>query len=203
MTLNLVRQFMRLRASLRWLLLGSLAASAWVLLEPAAPIGRTVESAAWSLGGEVRTPTVPVAIAAQTLTARSSDPQPVVEAQGHRWSELTVTDFDPFVGPVVAAPRPTPTPAQPVAAPLPPPAPAPVRPSLDAKFAGRLVDPQGRQIVYLKIGEQAMAVSPGSTLPGGFVVAAVTARDVQIQFQADPTQAAYTVAIPSTAAGGQ
>jgi hypothetical protein len=71
------------------------------------------------------------------------------------------------------APRPTP-PAAPVQIEVPPQAPAvPPLPTLDYRFWGRMLTPDGGQLTLLARGEHVESVVPGQRLEGGFKVLAV------------------------------
>jgi len=66
---------------------------------------------------------------------------------------------------------------------------------MDYRFAGRVVDPDGHELVYLSRADGTpVAVKAGATLEGGYVVESVTADGVHLIYP--PLGARVTVSAP-------
>lgn len=90
---------------------------------------------------------------------------------------------DPFVLPV---PRPpviaklAPPPPLQMTPPSPPP--APMAPPVNLRYAGRMMTPDGRHVVYVAYGETSLAITAGQSLPNGYRVDAITSRAVELSY---------------------
>ena len=171
-----------LRGWLGWLLMGTSGLSVWALWTPQAlPV---VE------------PASPRAEPARPRARAASGPIVRALRDGGLASAFEETDFDPFAGvQPPAPPPPPPPPRQPVVAAAVPP-PMPVRPTLDARFAGRMVGPDGLPATYLRVGDQTLSVAAGTALPGGFVVSDVLAAEIHVRHPMDTSQTPYVVPVP-------
>jgi hypothetical protein len=168
-----------MRSAVRWALGLTLAASAAALWWPKArlPLVAAVDRAAQA---QVAAPQGAGHAGAGPAATTASWPaalEPLVLDPARR---------DPFVAP---APSPPPTPPAPrdvpaTRAPLavfsPPPAPAP--PPLNVRFLGRMIRPDGRDLVLLTRGDDAVPVEAGTTLNEGYVVQRVTAGAVVLVY---------------------
>jgi hypothetical protein len=178
----------RLRPALRWALGGTLLLAAAALWWPRAtvPLVAAVETAA---DRAVAVPTLGVGSPAKAALLPHALPV---------WS-IEPAERDPFVPP---PPKPVPTPPAPkqapVAAPpmtLPAPVvPAPVAPSFSLRYLGRMVNPDGRELVLLARGDAPVLVAVGSALDEGYVVKAISKDAVQLVYPALGTL--VTVPIP-------
>lgn len=163
---------------LRWTLLGTLGLSGWAILFPAevtrAP-GRTAAPQPVDPVAPVLVlpplPSVPAgpAVPSGMLAALPADlPQPRLEA----------AVGDPFVGVQPAPPPPPPPPVAVVAMPVVPPAP----PALNYRYLGRVVDPDGKLLVYLGGADKEQLVAKGTQLAEGYVVQAITATAIELYY---------------------
>ncbi len=103
---------------------------------------------------------------------------------------------DPFApapppAPVVVKAAPPPT--VPVAAPTPA---APTAPPLNIAFAGRIVGPDGKQVIYVSFAETSLPIEQGTILPNGYRVENISAESIEFNFLALNTSA--RLAIPPT-----
>lgn len=84
---------------------------------------------------------------------------------------------DPFA--MVAPPAPVVVPQKPVQVVAPPP---PSPPPLNLRFTGRMTAPDGSQVIFVALGETAMSLSVGQTLPNGYKVDAINERTVELSY---------------------
>ncbi len=100
---------------------------------------------------------------------------------------LELAQRDPFA---IDLPKPAPLlpkqsvppPAASIAMPLPPPPPVPMAPPHNLRFAGRMRTPEGRELVYVSLGDTGIVLVAGQTLPNGYRVESVTARSVELSY---------------------
>jgi len=166
----------RLRAPVKWVLAGTLLATAASLLWPTRELVPVQDRAdgspltrpsAASAASDQRPAGVP-AVALLPLSSRSIEKAAA--------SSATAT-FDPFIG-VVPPPPPAPPPVtQPVVI-APPPAP----PVQDYRFLGRITGPDGTEQILLSRGDSPVAVSVGTTLDNGYVVESISADTLVLVF---------------------
>ena len=186
MTTGFRWQAQGLHSGLGWLLLASVVLSAWVLLVPQPSPDGVVEA---STPDHSASRTLHTAVApAPAQTALPSTFKPAFEP----------TDFDPFAGVnvIVAQPMVQAAAAMPVTMPAPP-SPT-VRSALEARFAGRVVDPEGHQTIYLTLRDQTVVASVGLQLPGGFVIESISPTEVRVRPQGDDSQQSVTIPVPRT-----
>ncbi|MED5621552.1 hypothetical protein [Ideonella sp. BN130291] len=62
------------------------------------------------------------------------------------------------------------------------------------RYLGQMVDPSGKQVVYLSRGDHDVAVSVGTRLDEGYVVEAITPDGVRLNYP--PLHAQVTVPVP-------
>jgi len=158
-----------LRPSLRRVLLVSVALSGLALVWPKngpavivardeAPTGRTGDAAASFSTGQATPRSLPERLATQPLEPST---------------------FDPFVGPQppppVAAPASAPPPfVGPIYVPPPPP------PTINYRYMGQLIDPAGKQVIYLARPDKEVAVTVGMSLDEGYIVGSVSPEGIQL-----------------------
>lgn len=75
-----------------------------------------------------------------------------------------------------------------------PPAPPPQAPSIQLRFLGTMLDPEGKRLVYLARGDAAVLVGIGDRLDEGYVVESITADSVGLVYPQFNTRA--SIAIP-------
>jgi hypothetical protein len=93
----------------------------------------------------------------------------------------------------------TPTPTAIVAVPPSVPvmaAPAPSAPPLNLRFAGRMTNPDGQQMIFAMLAEQAITLSVGQDLPNGYHVDSISERMVKLTFTALGTTASLDLPEP-------
>lgn len=177
-----------MRGWLRWLLVITVLSSFAALLWPdgvTQAISRTEASMASAA--------VVVPDAAQDPTAsdlRRTLPERLATVS------LDKASFDPFVGkqaPPPPPPPPIPAPVVQVAAPPPPSA-----PPFDYRYLGRMVDPAGKQYVYLgKSGSDttgaAVVVSIGTQLDEGYMVEAIEPTSIRLTYPPLDTHVAIDI----------
>jgi hypothetical protein len=102
---------------------------------------------------------------------------------------------DPFAPP--APPAPPPIAAASKATPPSPP-PAPQAPPLNLAFAGTMVDPDGKRIVFAAIGAETVTLTAGLVLPNGYQVQSIGGTQVELVFPPLGTRATMNIpAAPS------
>jgi hypothetical protein len=105
-------------------------------------------------------------------------------------------EFDPFVA--VVAPTPTVAKPPPVTSAPPPVQPPPTvarqAPPQNYRYMGTLVDPSGRQWVYLARGDASVPVALGTQLDEGYVVEAIDPDGVRLLYA--PMDARVVIPIP-------
>lgn len=167
-----------MRSSLRWLLAASLLLSVVALLLPSteAPISAVPST-------DVAPAERPAAAGRPALPRRL----PAIE--------LERATFDPFAGEQTASTRTQPA-APPVASPQAAPevASAPVAPAISYRFLGRMIDPDGKAVVYLAGSGREIPVSVGTTLPEGYVVEAMDEAGIHLRYP--PLDVRAIVSIP-------
>lgn len=110
---------------------------------------------------------------------------------------LELTDKDPFVPevpkPVAIKPPPAPPimPAQ-VAAVAPT---QPEPPPLNMVYAGRMTTPEGKEVVYMAMGDASVAIEKGMELPNGYRVTSITER--QVEFFYPPLNRTQRIDLPT------
>jgi len=178
-----------IRPWLRWLLVGAMVLTGLALWWPEARV---------------------VSVVAQTqLPAIVQDGGPIGPGRGTGGVEVAPTPlptrivvpllekatFDPFVG-VEVRPPPQPKPPPTVAPPPPLPVMPPTRqvPPQNYRFLGSLLDPGGKQWVYLARGDAALTVAVGAQLEEGYVVEAIDAQGVHLLYA--PMDARVVIPIP-------
>lgn len=175
---------LRHRGRMKWLLL--VAAGVLVLRVFSDPVPGVVAPSARN--GKTPSDAVPHFKAASVATAlRSDGPRPMLEPARR----------DPFApppppAPVVVKAPPPPPPVQ-VAAPVPA---APSAPPLNIAFAGRIVGPDGKQVIYVSFAETSLPIEQGTILPNGYRVESISADAIEFNFLALNTVA--RLAIPPT-----
>lgn len=87
--------------------------------------------------------------------------------------------FAPEAPPPVVVAKPPPAPPVQIA---PPPPPEP--PPLNMTYAGRMTAPNGSLVVYVSIGDNSIALSPGQSLPNGYRVEAIKERAIELSYPA-------------------
>jgi hypothetical protein len=70
----------------------------------------------------------------------------------------------------------------PVAAPAPPPPPPPQAPPLTLRYLGSMRTPEGRQLVYLTRGDNAILVAVGDKLDEGYIVESIATDSVVLVY---------------------
>lgn len=175
-----------LPTGLQWALWASVLLSVWAWFHPAETPPAVVDPAQPLSGTALSTPATVRPAPAKVGSYHASRPA------------FDATDFDPFAGPSAGPVRPAaqPSPVPLVAAPPPAPAPPAARQALEARFAGRLVNPEGRQIVYLLLRDQTVAAAVGSVLPGGFVVESIEPTGIYLRPEGDATGEVMTIPLP-------
>lgn len=165
MTLTLPTARGGLRPGLRWLLGLTACACAWALWWP----GATAPAAnGLAVGASLATAGATAAVDATAPAPTPALPLPERLARPE-WPEAA--GFDPFVGvvsppPPPARPLPAPAPELAVAPPPPPPRPEP-------RFVGRVVSPDGHQVVYLAWRDQVLSAAVGDPAGEGYVLEAI------------------------------
>lgn len=111
---------------------------------------------------------------ANILSASANDLRPLLEPARR----------NPFVAQELPAPLPKAPPVQVVAQVVvaPPPPPAPTAPPLNLSFAGRLLDPDGKESIYLTWGDKTLSAELGSVLPNGYRVERITADAIDLLY---------------------
>lgn len=176
-----------LRPGLRWLLMSTVGVSAAALLWPEGEANRIVAVA-------TREPALPTATVLQgTSPADEATPRSLPsELPAHL---LDKADFDPFAGvqpaaPPVTAAAPAPKPfVGPLYVPPPPP------PTLNYRYLGQLLDPDGHRQVYLARPDKDVLVAVGTHLDEGYVVEAIDEQGVRLRYP--PLNAQAIVPIPT------
>ena len=163
-----------LRPGLRWLLLGTVGVSAAALLWPEGEATRIIAVASRGADLERVVPsTVPT-----SSTGVVAAPIPF-RLPAHL---LEKAQFDPFAG---GAPAPAPTPIAPAASkPFVGPVyvPPPPAPSLNYRYLGQILDPDGRRLVYLARPDKDVLVGAGTRLDEGYVVEAIDDQGVRLRY---------------------
>lgn len=114
-------------------------------------------------------PLVAEQLSPTTLTTPDQQDRPALEP----------AQRDPFAAPappVVAKVAPV-LPPPPIATPV-----APSAPPHGLTFAGRITTPDGREQVYLALGDTSVAIVAGQTLPSGYRVESITARAIELSY---------------------
>jgi hypothetical protein len=167
-----------MRSSLRWLLLGTVCLTIVAVWWPVDGSGIKVVAARASdaTSGQLEVPAV-------TISVPSSRERVVLPARLPVHS-LDKSDFDPFVGlqPTPAAAPPLAPPPKPFVGPIYVPPPPP--PSIQYRYLGQMIDPTGKQVVYLARPDKEVPVSVGTHLDEGYVVEAITAEGVRLHYPA-------------------
>ena len=107
-------------------------------------------------------------------------------------ASLDKAAFDPFVG----VQPPPPPPPKPFVGPIyvaPPPPPA--APPLTYRYVGQMLDPSGKQLVYLGKADKDFPVIVGTRLDEGYVVEAITADGIRLHYP--PLDARAVINIPA------
>jgi hypothetical protein len=196
-----------MRRSLHLALAASVLLSAWAVWWPDAPqpgpSGRVVEAA-------VRQGT-----AAESDTRQTSAPSVPPPVEGYRNVRTTMLNAllepavsDPFARLVAQPMARTAVPAPPpqlLVATVPPPEPMPIPPPPPpapppVRYLGMVLSPSGERLLLLAQGDQVLSVSPGLTLPGGYVVQSREPEGLRLVHSA--SGASHLVAIPSAADAG-
>jgi hypothetical protein len=89
---------------------------------------------------------------------------------------LELASRDPFA--MVTAPAPVITTPKPVQVAPPPPSPPP----LNLQFTGRMTGPDGKQVIFVALGDTTLSLSVGQTLPNGYRVNAIHERSVELSY---------------------
>lgn len=168
-----------LRPGIRWVLGLTLCACAWAWWWPATDqrvIGLTAT--------QERRPPVNEPVN-DTLLKSLRLPDRLVRGE---WPESD--EFDPFVGVVAPPPPPRVAPA-PIAVVVTPPPP----PRLEARFVGRVVSPDGQDVVYLAWRDLTVSASVGQPAGEGYLVEAIGNDAVTLHHAADGLR--IRIAIPA------
>jgi hypothetical protein len=112
---------------------------------------------------------------AQSAALRGSKPVAPLPAVLER-PALDAASRDPFA--IVAAPAPVVIAPKPVQVAPPPPSPPP----LNLQFTGRMVAPDGSQVIFAAMGDTPLTLSVGQTLPNGYRVNAIHERSVELSY---------------------
>lgn len=98
--------------------------------------------------------------------------------------------FSPTIPPPpVVAKAPTPAPVQT----SPPVAAAPSAPPLNMSFAGRVIGPDGKQIIYVSFAETSLPIEQGKMLPNGYRVESISEDAIEFNYLALNTTARLTI----------
>ena len=173
-----------MRRSLTWTLAATAALSAAALWNGEVP--RVVSAVEPRMPGH-----------AQALDMPTDSPQqglPALPPLPMRLAELTLEPAkrDLFVPVAATAASVLVVPAS--AAPASPPPPPPQAPSIELRFLGTMLNPDGKRLVYLARGEAAVLVGVGDRLDEGYVVESFTADSVVLVYP--PLNARATIPIP-------
>lgn len=173
-----------MRRSLMWTLAATAALSAAALWNSDVP--RIVAAVEPRLREHAQALDLPMSSVQQGLPALP--PLPV---------ELVALPLEPARRDVfipVAAPAPS-APAAITAAPLPPAPPPTVAqaPSINLRFLGTMLDPEGKRLVYLARGDAAVLVGAGDRLDEGYVVESLTPDSVVLVYPPLNTRATITI----------
>ncbi len=91
---------------------------------------------------------------------------------------LEATDRDPFAFlPVQVQSS---KPVMPIRTEPPPPPPSP--PALNLKYAGRMTAPDGKQLVFVMVGDNATELSVGQVLSNGYMIKAISEHAVDLNY---------------------
>lgn len=104
---------------------------------------------------------------------------------------------DPFalnmpVVPVAAPVKVAQAPITPVLPPIPP----PQAPPHDITFAGRMVKPDGGEVVYVNYAGSSMTIATGQSLPNGYRVDAISAKVIELSYP--PMNTKVRIELPDT-----
>jgi len=172
------------RRSLTWTLVATVVLSAAVLWNSEVP--RIVSAVEPRIREHVQELDLPVT--AQQLGATVLPPLPSTLAA----LALEPAKRDLFAATVpIAAPASVPPVSAPVASLLTPP---PQAPSIQLRFLGMMLNPDGQRLVYLARGDAAVLVGIGDRLDEGYVVESITADSVGLVYPQFNTRA--SIAIP-------
>lgn len=136
------------------------AITAWIAAPQSPSIGRTSDKSV-PLAQQSKVPGQPL------LPLPAQIKRPALEAASR----------DPFA--MVIIPTPVVETKKPARVEIPPP---PSPPPLNLRFTGRMTAPDGSQVIFVALGETAMSLSVGQTLPNGYKVNAINERNVELSY---------------------
>lgn len=115
-------------------------------------------------------------------TAAVGEKTTIAEPLPHR-PTLLPAQKDPFASAhkQVTVAMPPLTTQIPIQVPTPQPVSAPI---LNIQFAGRITDPNGKQQLYVTLGETSMSIEQGTILPNGYRVENITADSIELNYLA-------------------